>query len=1304
MTRLSLLTVSCVALALLVGPPAVAGDVPDGYSEVVVFATNSADLKNDGVRVESGHVIVNGDGSSSEDLVIGKDDTVEGSFAVGLKGGTITSIVVGHSLRLKNGAEVGGDAYYNSVQIDNGAAILGSEITPVALPFFASLPDFRTGAPGTQDVNVSSGDTETLAAGDYADVTVGNNGTLIFSGGVYNLRSLDAGNWPTLHFEAPSEIRIDEGFDAGKEAEIGSAPGAEVKASRIVFFVNGSVGNTVDISMDSAVNANFYAPNGKILIQQDTTATGTFAAKDVVISKGVVLNLSSFFNEPPEPVDDSASVLEGGVVSVLDGGATSVLENDDDPNADDTLTVTTPQVSGPSYGTLVLNADGTFSYAHDGSENHTDAFVYEVCDDGNPVECSTATVTIAVTPVNDPPTLDPIADPAAILEDAGEQTVGLSGIAQGGDAPGFNNETLPAQFPLVVTATSDNTGLIPDPTVTYTSPDGTGSLAYTPVPNQSGSAVITVTVMDQGGTANGGVDSVQQTFTVVVDAVNDAPTIDAITDPAAIDEDEAEQTVALGGITQGGGGESSPSPQFPLTVTATSDNTGLIPDPTVTYTSPDSTGSLAYTPVADQSGSAVITVTVMDSAGTANGGVDTTQESFTVVVNPVNDPPVIDDQSLTTDTQTLIVIDLTGTDIEGDNLSYSLISPFSNPGIGSLTDFEQGPPELPANEARVTFLPSGDGSTGSGNFVYEVCDDGTPPGPECDQATVTITVVAFNPAPIADSQSFPEPFPPANTDPLVAFTLTGSDLPDNGLDFSLVNSPNGTIVGLPAEDVASAPITYAPNSPGSADSIVFQVCDNDAPVKCAFGVITINSSEPINNPPGADDQSIFTNGTTDPVNIILTASDPDVGDTLSFSIIPGTGPNAGNLTGTPPSVIYTPDTADDLEDSFSFEACDDGSPVLCGTGTVRINIPDETENDPPTPQADAIRVDPLGTTTDLFPSGTSLLANDSDPNGHNLTATTTPVSGPTNGNVTLQSDGTFSYTHTNAGTTSDLFVYEVCDDGIPSECSTASVFIEVALAQMQVDVGIVGLGTVASSPSSLGDAIGCPGTCSASFDTADDLPVTLTATADAGYNFAGWTGSSDCSEGILTVAANANCIATFTEVADPGDPVTISVNFAGAGGGSVTSDVGSIDCPATSCSEVFVFGTRVVLSPVPDGSSSFGGWSGTGDCLPDGVLDGTVDATCTATFDPLPEVQHTLTVLFAGDGGGDVTSDDGAIGCTADCSAVFGDGETVILNARPVVGSFFDGYSGDCGTVSGFEAVLVMGADATCTATFNTEQ
>ena len=128
-----------------------------------------------------------------------------------------------------------------------------------------------------------------------------------------------------------------------------------------------------------------------------------------------------------------------------------------------------------------------------------------------------------------------------------------------------------------------------------------GTLTYTPAAGASGIASLTLRLTDNGGTANGGVNqSATQVFTITVTAVNDAPTLDAIANPAAILEDAGLQTVNLAGISAGPGESAQP-----LQVTASSNNTGLIPNPTVTYTSPAATGSLSYTPVANASGSAV---------------------------------------------------------------------------------------------------------------------------------------------------------------------------------------------------------------------------------------------------------------------------------------------------------------------------------------------------------------------------------------------------------------------------------------------------------------------------------------------------------------------------------------------------------------------------------------------------------------------------------------------------------------------------------------------------------------------------
>src|SRR5207253_1676660 len=96
-----------------------------------------------------------------------------------------------------------------------------------------------------------------------------------------------------------------------------------------------------------------------------------------------------------------ATVAEGGTVTVLDSTAASVLANDTDAEGN---TLTTTKLSDPAHGSATLNADGTFSYSHDGSETSSDSFTYKTCDNGTTngspdAKCSgTATVSITLNP------------------------------------------------------------------------------------------------------------------------------------------------------------------------------------------------------------------------------------------------------------------------------------------------------------------------------------------------------------------------------------------------------------------------------------------------------------------------------------------------------------------------------------------------------------------------------------------------------------------------------------------------------------------------------------------------------------------------------------------------------------------------------------------------------------------------------------------------------------------------------------------------------------------------------------------
>ena len=112
---------------------------------------------------------------------------------------------------------------------------------------------------------------------------------------------------------------------------------------------------------------------------------------------------------------------------------------------------------------------------------------------------------------------------------------------------------------------------------------------------------------------------------------NTPPTLDALAN-VTINENAGLQSVNLSGITSGASNESQT-----LTVTASSSNPGLIPTPAVSYISPNTTGSITFTPVAYGFGSSTITVTVNDG-GSSNNVVS---HSFNVAVNQVNQPPTI---------------------------------------------------------------------------------------------------------------------------------------------------------------------------------------------------------------------------------------------------------------------------------------------------------------------------------------------------------------------------------------------------------------------------------------------------------------------------------------------------------------------------------------------------------------------------------------------------------------------------------------------------------------------------------------
>ncbi len=190
-----------------------------------------------------------------------------------------------------------------------------------------------------------------------------------------------------------------------------------------------------------------------------------------------------------------------------------------------------------------------------------------------------------------------------------------------------------ARQAIAITAESSNPSLIPDPTVVYTSDGFEGQLQLTPTLGQTGTATITVTLQDDGGTIAGGSDTDQIAFDVTVyEHLNLSPTIDDLVDISIL-ENSGEHSITLTGISDGDTGV-----EQNLTIVAVSSDTNIIPTPAVDYTPGDSTGTLRFTPATNKIGNSTITVTVTDDGGLPNNnGDESTQFSFNVQVRV---PPV----------------------------------------------------------------------------------------------------------------------------------------------------------------------------------------------------------------------------------------------------------------------------------------------------------------------------------------------------------------------------------------------------------------------------------------------------------------------------------------------------------------------------------------------------------------------------------------------------------------------------------------------------------------------------------------
>jgi VCBS repeat-containing protein len=421
-------------------------------------------------------------------------------------------------------------------------------------------------------------------------------------------------------------------------------------------------------------------------------------------------------------------------------------------------------------------------------------------------------------------------------------------------------------------------------------------------------------------------------------------------------------------------------------------------------------GSFTYTPAENFFGTDSFTYQAYDGVDYSNVA------TVTITVSSVNDAPVAEDDSYTTDEDTPLVVPAPGvlgndSDVDGDRLTAVLVS---GPSHGTLTLNEDG---------SFTYTPE-ENFCGEDSFTYKAYDGAL----YSNVATVTITVTPVNDAPVAEDDTYT-----ANEDTPLVVPAPGvlgndSDVEGDHLTAVLVSGPShGTLTLNP-----NGSFTYTPaeNFFGT-DSFTYQAYDGVAYSNVATVTITVSS---VNDAPVAEDDTYTANEDTPlvvPAPGVL-GNDSDVeGDHLTAVLV--SGPSHGTLTlNEDGSFTYTPEENFCGEDSFTYKAYDGA--LYSNVATVTITV--SSVNDAPVAEDDSYTTDE---DTPLVVPAPGVLGNDSDVEGDHLTAVL--VSGPSHGTLTLNPNGSFTYTPAENFFGTDSFTYQAYDGVDYSNVATVTITV-----------------------------------------------------------------------------------------------------------------------------------------------------------------------------------------------------------------------------------------------------------------------
>nr|WP_299240255.1 retention module-containing protein [uncultured Halomonas sp.] len=778
---------------------------------------------------------------------------------------------------------------------------------------------------------------------------------------------------------------------------------------------------------DFEVNGTTYQPNetaelegiGSLIIQSDGSYTFTpvenwngqvptisYTVTDGELTDTAELNLTvSAVNDAPVAQDDTAIGDEDAVIT------DNVLANDNDVDADSNLSVSNFSIGENTYqpgdtaalegiGTLVVASDGSYTFTPVDNWNGQVPAVSYVVTDGELTD--TAELQLTVAAVNDAP----VAQDDAVIGD--EDTV-VSGnvLVNASDVEG--DQLVVSDFEV------NGTTYQPNETAEL---EGIGSLiiqsdgsyTFTPVDNWNGQVpTVSYTITDGDLT-----DTAELQLTVT--AVNDAPI--AENDIATGDED-----VPLSGNVLANDNDADADNNLSVSNFSVGENT-YQPGETAELENIGSLviqtdGSYTFTPVDNWNGQVpAVSYTVTDGSLT-----DTAELNLTVTA--VNDVPVAQNDSATSDEDTVITGNVLAndSDVDGDQLAVSDFTIDDDTyQAGETAELDGTGSLVITSDGSYTFTPVDNWNDQVPPVSYTVTD-----GELTNTATLDLTVVPVNDAPIAKDDS-------ATGDEDTA--LTGNVLTNDSDIDSATLSVSAFSIGTTlyqAGEIASiggvgallldgnGNYTFIPdeNWNGQVPTISYTVTDGELTDTAALD-LTIT---PVNDAPNAVDNTA--QGFEDnPIKGNVLTNDSDV-DSATLSVmgftVGETSYQAGEtvklsgigslIVGSDGSYSFTPAPNWNGQVPAISYTVTDGE--LTDKATLRLNI--AAVNDAPVAQDDTARGN-----EDTLLTG-NVLNNDNDIEGDTLAVSSFNVGGTRYaagdiaklngiGSLTIGSDGNYTFT------------------------------------------------------------------------------------------------------------------------------------------------------------------------------------------------------------------------------------------------------------------------------------------------------